>query len=108
VSLPVGRAFVSGKRTGSALTHFNVGAMKISPFPLPPENEQAAIVEEVEHRLSIIDETAKELQRTEARAARLRQSILKRAFEGKPVPQDPTDEPAASLLKRINARIGND
>jgi type I restriction enzyme S subunit len=39
-----------------------------------------------------------------ARAARLRQSILKRAFEGRLVPQDPDDEPASALLEWIRAR----
>ncbi len=37
------------------------------------------------------------------RASRLRQSILKRAFEGRLVPQDPADEPADELLERIRA-----
>ncbi|MDB4516716.1 hypothetical protein N9089_03875, partial [Crocinitomicaceae bacterium] len=97
---PTGKAFVSGRRTGSALTHFNVGAMKTSPFPLPPEQEQTAIVEEVARRLSIIDELERELARSSSRSSRLRQSILKRAFEGNLVPQDPADEPAAELLAR--------
>ena len=39
-----------------------------------------------------------------ARAERLRQAILKRAFEGRLVPQDPNDEPASALLERIGVR----
>ena len=42
------------------------------------------------------------------RAARLRQSILKRAFEGKLVPQDPKDEPASTLLERLRASRTHD
>jgi type I restriction enzyme S subunit len=42
------------------------------------------------------------------RAARLRQCILKQAFEGKLVPQDPTDEPASTLLERIRGQSKTD
>jgi type I restriction enzyme S subunit len=68
---------------------------------LPPLEEQYRIVAEVERRLSLIDELNATVSANLKRADRLRQSILKRAFEGKLVPQDPDDEPAAALLERI-------
>lgn len=77
--------------------------IKAAPFPLPPEAEQRAIVGRVQkafERLEALWEfSAKEL----ARSTALRQSILKDAFSGKLVPQDPNDEPAAELLARIKA-----
>ena len=53
------------------------------PMRLPPIKEQQRIVEMVERRLSVADEIEKELDQALARSEQLRQSILKRAFEGK-------------------------
>jgi type I restriction enzyme, S subunit len=64
----------------------------------------ARIVAEVERRLSLIDELKAAVSANLKRAERLRQSILKRAFEGKLVPQDPSDEPVERLLTRIRPR----
>jgi type I restriction enzyme S subunit len=73
------------------------------PLPIPPEPEQPAIVAEIERRLSVADAEEKTIEAALAQAARLRQSILKRAFEGRLVPQDPSDEPASELLARSKA-----
>lgn len=74
---------VSGKKTGIALTHFNVGAMKLSAVPVPSMVEQTEIVSQVEAKLSNIAQAETEIKRSLERAARLRQAILKRAFEGR-------------------------
>ncbi len=68
---------------------------------LPPLAEQRRIVAEVERRLSVIQQAEAAVAASLKRSERLRQSILKQAFSGRLVPQDPNDEPAAVLLERI-------
>ena len=73
-------------------------------FPLPPLAEQRRIVAEVERRLSVIQQAEDTVEASLKRAERLRQSILKQAFSGQLVPQDPNDEPASLLLERIRTQ----
>lgn len=82
----------------------DLGMGKIRSFvvPLPPLPEQHRIVAEVERRLSVIDELEATVAANLKRSERLRQSILKNAFEGKLVPQNPSDEPVSVLLERIH------
>ncbi|RMF23816.1 MAG: type I site-specific deoxyribonuclease, partial [Bacteroidetes bacterium] len=88
----------------TAQKNINLEMLQKLPIPLPPPAEQRRIVAEVERRLSVAREAEKAVEANLKRIARLRQAILKRAFEGKLVPQDPNDEPAEALLGRIRAQ----
>lgn len=74
---------------------------------LPTKEEQYQIIQEIESRLSVCDKIEESIMQSLQQAEALRQSILKKAFEGKLVPQDPHDEPANLLLKRILAERNN-
>jgi type I restriction enzyme S subunit len=76
---------------GIGRPRLNLNEVKSIALPLPPKHEQDVIFEEVEHLLSVIREVEKQVEIELDRADRLRQSILKKAFSGKLVPQDVSD-----------------
>ena len=92
----VGRA-----RTTAGQTGISGPDIREMPIPLPPHDEQNQIITEVAEKLSQIEAAGLSIDRALLRAFRLRQSVLKQAFEGKLVPQDPHDEPATVLLSRV-------
>jgi type I restriction enzyme S subunit len=73
------------------------------PLVLPPKQEQEEIVRLLDEKLSIVDENIAGIESNLAKCTALRQSILKQAFSGQLVSQDPSDEPASVLLERIRA-----
>ena len=86
---------------GTTMKNLNEKIIKKVPIPLPSLPEQQRIVEEIEKRFFVADELEKAVNEGLEKADKLKQSILKKAFEGKLVPQDPNDEPASVLLERI-------
>jgi len=90
--------------TGTAIPNVKgVNELKAIPLPLCSLLEQQQIVLELEARLSEVDQLDQTITASLQQAEALRQSILKKAFSGQLVPQDPHDEPASALLARIRA-----
>jgi type I restriction enzyme S subunit len=77
------RRFVDRLNSGSLIQHMFTSQLAQFTFPLPPLTEQRRIVAEVERRLSVVEELEAAVNANLQRASRLRQSILKRAFEGR-------------------------
>ncbi|HET9194947.1 MAG TPA: restriction endonuclease subunit S [Vicinamibacterales bacterium] len=86
---------------GSGLVHIHLEDLRQDCIPLPPASEQALITEMTDDQLSIIDHIESEVSAKLSAARAFRQAILRHAFDGKIVPQDPNDEPASELLRRI-------
>lgn len=93
---------------GTDQPYLNTSLLPEIPVPIPPRKEQQRILGTLEEELSVIDATNEQIEQSLRRSPRLRQSILKRAFEGRLVPQDPPDECAERLLERIRQERQDD
>ena len=100
----MGREWFFRKATQSVnLASINQTTLRSLPVPLAPVREQGEVVRRLADALGALEFTRTAIRGHLERAAALRQAILKRAFEGRLVAQDPNDEPAAVLLERIRA-----
>jgi len=86
---------------GAGRPHLSFEQLRSIAVPLPPNNEREELMGIVNETLSNLDHVRSACNDEAKRSAGLRQSVLKAAFSGKLVPQDPSDEPADKLLERI-------
>ena len=101
ISSPAAIAYLEESNVGSTMANLNQGIFHQMEIPLPDVEEQHEIVHRVEALFKIADQVEARYRKAKAVVDKLTQSILAKAFRGELVPQDPNDEPAAELLKRI-------
>jgi type I restriction enzyme S subunit len=92
----------TGKQTTN-LASINRTVLSEFPMPLLTAEEQKELCDQIDRIMSIIEAQEGDISEALKRAALCQQSILRRAFSGRLVAQDPNDEPASVLLKRIKA-----
>jgi type I restriction enzyme S subunit len=102
---PLGRTQIERMATGAQMSMRNISQRNLARIcvPLPSQAEITALEDIIADLRSKADQMLEFCEAELSRSAALRQSILKAAFSGELVPQDPTDEPAAKLLERIRA-----
>jgi len=89
---------------GVGITRITLKQIEKWELPLPPLSEQERIVCQIENWLSLIDTIEKGKENISIALKQAKSKILDLAIHGKLVPQDPNDEPARELLKRINPK----
>lgn len=92
----------AGKQTTN-LASINMTMLRAFPVPLAPMDEQKKILEQVQVQLESLERQEQAVEHSLTQAAAQRKNILKSAFSGQLVPQDPNDEPASLLLERVRA-----
>ena len=95
---------VLGNSVGIGQPNVNGTILSNLELPIPPIMEQKRIVKELGEWLSIIDKIEESKGRIQKVISLAKSKVLDLAIHGKLVPQDPTDEPASELLKRINPK----
>ena len=94
---------VSRVKTTAGQTGISGEDLKKTPIPLPPFAEQEAALAILDERQQAIGELEVPMDIAIKQSTAQRKNILKAAFSGQLVPQDPNDEPASALLARIRA-----
>ena len=102
INAPFSRRALISKAVGSTAAHVNMEVIRPFLIPLPPLQEQIRIVEEVERFFTIINSIETEKNELVGTISLMKSRVLGLAISGKLVPQEPSDESAEELLRRIN------
>lgn len=100
---PLNVRYLEDNATGTTMKNLNEKIVANIPVPVPTLAEQERIVAEIESRFERADALETAVDRALNDAEKLKQAVLKKAFRGELVPQNPDDEPASVLLDRIRA-----
>ena len=95
--------FLAVSSIGTTMRNLNEGILHRVPVSVCSRHEQDEVFREIERQYSTLDHIETAIDSEITKSASLRQSILKKAFAGQLVAQDPNDEPASILLNRIKA-----
>lgn len=98
---PEGQDLIMNSQSGATRQGLNFQQIRNFEIPFPDLKTQLNIVQHLEEKLSLCDNTETTIRDEINKAFGLRQSLLQKAFEGKLVEQNPNDEPARVLLERI-------
>lgn len=103
IQSPTMQTWITKENYGVTRQALTKGMIEQILIPNIDIQEQNQIIQEIESRLSVCDKIEETIESSLQQAEALRLSIIKKAFEGKLVPQDPNDEPAEKLLEKIRA-----
>lgn len=91
-------------KDGTTVDSIDFDKFKCLPIPLPPITEQKRIIAETKHWFALIEQINQDRSDLQTIIHKVKNKILSLAIHGKLVPQNPNDEPASELIKRINPK----
>lgn len=104
---PAVQDWLRAQHRGMDMPVLNLAQVRLAPLPIAPIDEQREIVRRVDTLFAFADRLEARLKAAQTATGRLTPALLAKAFRGELVPQDPDDEPASELLRRLQAASGH-